>query len=123
MRSETLRLNASSRARSSSSRRSAAARARGQGLALSRGGLALFGNLREILVDSRQLRGQLRLARAEARARLVDDRAIQAEAAGHLEREAAAGRTVDQLVGRREAYRVERKRRALHAVAWSARRS
>ncbi len=40
---------------------------------------------------------------------------IQAQASGHLEREAAARRSVNELVGRREAYRVEGKRRALHA--------
>ena len=43
-----------------------------------------------VAVDLREMLGELRFARAQVLARRGDDRRVQAEAAGDLEREAAA---------------------------------
>ena len=42
--------------------------------------------------------GELRLALGQILPRIVDDAAVQAEPCGHLERQAPAGRSVEQMI-------------------------
>ena len=61
-------------------------------LALARGEPVLVLERAHVAVDLREVLGELRLARAQVLARRGDDRRVQPEPAGDLEREAAARR-------------------------------
>ncbi len=51
-----------------------------------------------VVVDLREVLGQLRVARAQVLARGGDDRWVEPEPAGNLECQAAAGAAIDQLI-------------------------
>src|SRR6185503_2979048 len=78
-----------------------------QGFALARREPLLVLERAHVVIDLREMLGQLRFARAEIRARRRDHRWIQTQAAGHFEREASPRRSVEQLIRRRERFRVE----------------
>ena len=88
------------------------ASARLERLALARGEPLLVLERAHVAVDLGEVLGQLRLALAQLLARRGDDRRVQAQTAGDFERQAAARRSVDELVGRRERVGVESERRA-----------
>ena len=70
-----------------------------------------------VAIDLREVLGELRLARAEVlRAPRRSTDGFSPSRAGDLERQAAARRAVDQLIGRRERLGVEAERRARHAL-------
>ena len=81
-----------------------------QGLALARREPLLVLERPHVAIDLRQVLGQLRLARAQIVARRRDDRGIQTKPRGDLEREAPAGRAVEQVVGRCKGVGVEPER-------------
>ncbi len=67
-------------------------------------------------VELREMIGELCFARGQVLARGGDDRGAQPEARRDLQRQAPAGRAVDQLVGRRERVSVEAEGRARDPV-------
>ena len=74
-------------------------------LPLARGQPMLVLERAHVAIDLREVLGQLRFARAQVLARCGDDRGAQPEPRGDFERQAPSGRSVQQLVGRRERLR------------------
>ena len=69
----------------------------------------------QVLVDLRQMLGQLRIPLAQVLTRLDEDRGAEADPAGDLERQAPARGPVDQAVAGRERLGIEAERRHRHA--------
>ena len=100
-------LNVSSRWRSASSRDARAAVGLGKRLALALDQPALMLERAQVRIDLRKVLGELRFALRQVLPRAVDDRRVQPETPGHLERQAPARRSVLNAIRRLE--RVRRK--------------
>ena len=108
-------LKVSSRCRSASSRDTRAAVGLAKRLALALDQPPLVLERAQIGVDLREVLGELRLALREILSRVVDDGGVQPEPAGHFEREAAARRSVLNVIGRLVGIGRKAERRRGHA--------
>ena len=104
-----LRMTAS-RSASRASRSSSARRCSGQRVAFRAQAAFSLLDRRQFAIDAREVRGQQRFASRAAALRVGDDGGRHAEPARDFQRQAAAGRAVPQLIGRRECVGVESKR-------------
>jgi hypothetical protein len=85
-----------------------------QRLALAGGEALLVFEGAQVVIDLRQVFGKLRLARADVLTRGGHHRRVQSEPRRDLERQAPAGRSIHELIGRGECLRLEAERRAGH---------